>query len=92
MPIAYHGRSSSVVVSGTPVHRPRYTTDTHAFDCQSLVIVALHAGCCCQQSVARQVIRDIFRGQIKPDGASVPECSPCQTLDFELEMVTSQAA
>ncbi|DBA76455.1 hypothetical protein WJX79_006618 [Trebouxia sp. C0005] len=48
LPIAYHGRSSSVVVSGTPVHRPR--------------------------------------GQVKPDGASVPEYSPCQTLDFELEM------
>ncbi len=64
---------------------------TCVLEYESLVIVAVHAGCCCQQSVVRQVICDTFRGQINPDGASVPELSSCQALDFELEMVTSHA-
>jgi fumarylacetoacetase len=48
MPIGYHGRSSSVVLSGTDVVRP------------------------C--------------GQIKPANLEEPIFSPCQSLDFELEL------
>lgn len=44
MPIAYHGRSSSVVVSGTPVHRPRYTTHVClVISPQSLLLCMLDA-------------------------------------------------
>ncbi|KAM0344765.1 hypothetical protein ACHAPU_007138 [Fusarium lateritium] len=48
LPVAYHGRSSSVVVSGTSIHRPW--------------------------------------GQILRPGNKVPDLSPCQRLDIELEM------
>jgi fumarylacetoacetase len=48
IPVGYHGRASSIVVSGTPIVRPK--------------------------------------GQIKPEGADVPEFSATNRLDFELEM------
>ncbi|KAF5660116.1 fumarylacetoacetase [Fusarium heterosporum] len=48
LPVAYHGRASSVVVSGTSIHRPW--------------------------------------GQILRPGNKVPDLSPCQRLDIELEM------
>uniref|UniRef100_A0A023F8G7 Fumarylacetoacetase n=2 Tax=Triatoma infestans TaxID=30076 RepID=A0A023F8G7_TRIIF len=48
LPVGYHGRASSVVVSGTPIRRPK--------------------------------------GQVCPEGASVPEFKPSALLDFELEV------
>ena len=48
VPIGYHGRASSIVVSGTAIRRPS--------------------------------------GQIKPQGATVPEFGPSRALDFELEV------
>ncbi|MHC1706354.1 MAG: fumarylacetoacetase [Bacteroidales bacterium] len=47
LPVAYHGRSSSIVVSGTNLHRPK--------------------------------------GQLNPTN-TLPEFSPSQNMDFELEM------
>ncbi|THG11735.1 hypothetical protein TEA_003914 [Camellia sinensis var. sinensis] len=73
LPIAYHGRASSIVISGTDIVRPRFHLPIAYHGRASSIVISG---------------TDIFRprGQGHPAGNSPPYFGPSRKLDFELEM------
>ncbi len=79
VPIGYHGRSSSIVVSGTPVRRPHGQLNAAPSD----------VGLAGRRPNSTRETPQQAAGNVsvfKPVDAPAPRFGPCQNLDYELEL------
>ena len=100
LPVAYHGRSSSIVVSGTSIHRPWWVCEPdcclllNVSGCRRVWLSLEHALALQQVSVHKSTdslsASESFvacRGQQRSADGKI-ECQPSSRMDFELEMVS----